>query len=184
MLEVQGLNDSTALLVIEEAIPKSSESIKYGLILDFAKMKLEMCETITKKGMLNSFEDSHFWSPLEMSNELDIIDEQRIQANNPVVPATGQTTNPSPAKKKGGKWKTTVGAPGDEEQVDDAAKGKKKAKANPPLTIHRAVNMTDVEVDKLSPADIKAMNKLYKDTFTPLYKWGKKPFTDASGKPI
>ena len=53
-----------------------------------------------------------------------------------------------------------------------------------PLTIHIAVNMIDVKVDKLSAAEIKAMNKLYKDTFTPLYKWGKKPFTNGSGKPI
>ena len=77
ILEVQGLNNATALVVIEEVIPKTQDSIKYGFILDYAKMKLETSETITRKGMLNSFEDSHFWSQLEMSKKWDIIDEQR-----------------------------------------------------------------------------------------------------------
>ena len=119
-----------------------------------------------------------------MSNEWDIIDEQRQQGNQLVVPTIENVAKPSPAKKKAGKRKTTARAPEDEDQDEEDRKGKKKAKTAMPLTIHRAVNMTDVEVDKLSAAEIKAMNKLYKDTFNPLYKWGKKPFTDGSGKPI
>ena len=60
VLEVQGLNNATALVVIEEVIPKTQDSIKYGFILDYAKMKLKMCQTIMRKEILNSFEDSHF----------------------------------------------------------------------------------------------------------------------------
>ena len=77
VLDMQGLDNLTALLVIQEKIPKSDESITYGLILDYAKMNLEMCKTITCQGMLNRRNDSHFWSPDEMSMEWDIIDKQR-----------------------------------------------------------------------------------------------------------
>jgi len=66
-------------------------------------------------------------------------------------------------------------------EIEGANKAKKKSKA-PALTIHKVVNMMEVEVNKLSPMEIKAMNKLYKDTFKPLYKWGKKPFADKQGK--
>ena len=60
VLEVQGLNNATTLMVIEEVIPKTQDFIEYKFILDYAKMKVEMSATITRKGMLKSFEDSHF----------------------------------------------------------------------------------------------------------------------------
>ena len=40
-----------------------------------------MCETITKKGMLSSLNNSHLWTPSEIKDEWDIIDEQRHLKN-------------------------------------------------------------------------------------------------------
>lgn len=62
------------------------------------------------------------------------------------------------SKKKASKWKSIVGAPGDE--VDSEDKEKMKVKTVP-LTIQRVVNKPDIEVNKLSPMEIKAMHKLY-----------------------
>jgi len=60
VLELQGLHNSTTLLVIVEIIPKSNESIKYGLILDYETMSLKMCKTMMVRGMLNSRNDSQY----------------------------------------------------------------------------------------------------------------------------
>ena len=145
---MQGLDNSTALLVIQEKIPKSDESITYGLILDYAKMNLEMCETITHQGMLNKRDDSHFWSPDEMSMEWDIIDEQRRQSHQTAAGGEGLPPKPSP-KKKTSKRKLPAGGPGD--AVEEAVpKRAKKGKGPVTLTIQKAVNMIDVEVNKLS----------------------------------
>jgi len=53
VLELQGLDNSTRLLVVEEKLPKSNESIKYGLILDYTTISFKIYKTITTKGMLN-----------------------------------------------------------------------------------------------------------------------------------
>ena len=52
------------------------------------------------------------------------------------------------------------------------------------LSIHKCVNMTDVEINKLMPTEMKAMNVLYKQVFSPMYAWGKKPLTDESREGI
>jgi len=65
----------------------------------------------------------------------------------------------------------------DDVEVQDANKAEKsKALA---LTIYKALNMTKIVVNKLKLAKIKVMNNLYKDTFMPLYKWGKNPLGDG-----
>lgn len=77
VLELQGIDHCIGLLVIDGLIPKSSESIRYGLILDYLAMDLDMCETFTKKVMLNSLKKSHVWSPSEIKDEWNFIDEQQ-----------------------------------------------------------------------------------------------------------
>jgi len=62
--------------------------------------------------------------------------------------------------------------------VEGGGKGK-KSKANT-LTIHKVINMTKVEVNKLNLTKIKAINKLYSNIFMPLHKWGKKPLANAN----
>ena len=52
------------------------------------------------------------------------------------------------------------------------------------LSIHKCVNMMDVEINKLMPIKMKAMNALYKQVFSPMYAWGKKPLTDESREGI
>ena len=77
VLEMQGLDNSTALLVVQEKIPKSNDSITYGLILKYGILSPTLCETILNKGMLNSKDESLFFTSDELKREWDIIDEER-----------------------------------------------------------------------------------------------------------
>jgi len=47
VLEMQGLDNCNAFLVILEKVPKFDKSKKYRLILDYEKLSLDMCETVT-----------------------------------------------------------------------------------------------------------------------------------------
>jgi len=69
-------------------------------------------------------------------------------------------------------------------RLDVAVEGIGKAKKSKilTLTIHKVANMMEIEVEKLKPKKIKEINKLYKDTFMSLCKWGKKPLTDGKGQ--
>ena len=49
-LELQGIDNKTIVLVVEERLPKLDRSITYGLILDLAKLKMDLCASLTKKG--------------------------------------------------------------------------------------------------------------------------------------
>ena len=51
-IELQGIDNETIVLVVEEKLPKSDRSITYGLILDLAKLRMNMCLTLTDKGLL------------------------------------------------------------------------------------------------------------------------------------
>ena len=56
-VELQGIDNETVVLVMEEKLPKSDRSITYGLILDLAKLKMSMCLILTEKGLLYFPED-------------------------------------------------------------------------------------------------------------------------------
>ena len=56
-VELQGIDNETVVLVVEEKLPKSDKSITYGLILDLAKLRMSMCLTLTEKGLLYFPED-------------------------------------------------------------------------------------------------------------------------------
>ena len=62
-LELQGIDNETVVLVVEEKLPKSNKSITYGLILDLAKLRMSMCLTLTEKGLLYFPEDRVLWTP-------------------------------------------------------------------------------------------------------------------------
>ena len=69
-----------------------------------------------------------------------------------------------------------------QEEPSSTGKKGKKTKEAPPLTIARAVNLTDTEVAKLEPSEIKEINKLYNTVFKPMYIWEKKPFVAVNGE--
>ena len=117
VIEMQGLDNCTTLLVVQEMIPKSVETITYGLILDYCKMDMDLCESITKKGMLSSLNNSHLWTPSEIKEEWDIIDEQRHLKNGPISIAQVSPAKPV-VKSKAQKRKSFVGALGDEEPAE------------------------------------------------------------------
>ena len=56
-IELQGIDNETVVLVMEEKLPKSDRSITYGLILNLAKLRMNMCLTLTEKGLLYLPED-------------------------------------------------------------------------------------------------------------------------------
>ena len=62
-VELQGIDNETVVLVVEEKLPKSDRSITYGLILDLAKLRMSMCLTLTEKGLLYFLEDRVQWTP-------------------------------------------------------------------------------------------------------------------------
>ena len=61
-VELQGIDNETVVLFVEK-LPKSDRSITYGLILDLAKLRMSMCLTLTKKGLLYFPEDRAQWTP-------------------------------------------------------------------------------------------------------------------------
>ena len=54
-LELQGIDNKTIVLVVEERLPKLDWSITYGLILDLAKLRMDLYASLTKKGYLFSW---------------------------------------------------------------------------------------------------------------------------------
>ena len=163
--------------MVQEKIPTFEDSITYGLILSYGILSPTLYETIFNKGMLNSKGESLFFTSDELKREWDIIDKERQESirANPIAVST------SPPKK-GQKWKSITRALGDE--MDNLAEKKLKKPRATALSIHKCVNMTDVEINKLTPTEMKTMNALYKQVFSPMYAWGKKPLTDESGEGI
>ena len=62
-LELQGIDNETIVLVVEEKLPKSDMSVTYGLILNLAKLRMSMCLTFTEKGLLYFLEDRALSTP-------------------------------------------------------------------------------------------------------------------------
>ena len=70
-LELQGIDNETVVLVVEERLPKSDWSITYGLILDLAKLSLELCASLTEKEYLFFLEDRALWTPKHIQEQWD-----------------------------------------------------------------------------------------------------------------
>ena len=56
-LKLQGIDNDIVILVVEERLPKSDRSITYGLILDLAKLRMDLCTSLIEKGYLFFLED-------------------------------------------------------------------------------------------------------------------------------
>ena len=76
-LELQGIDNETVVLVVEERLSKSDRSITYGLILDLAKLRMDVCATLTEKGLLFFLENRALWTPKHIQGQWDQIDEVR-----------------------------------------------------------------------------------------------------------
>ncbi len=55
--EMQGLDNDTVLLVIEEKVPGSGGTRIYGLILDYSTMELSHCESLLSQALLDTKDD-------------------------------------------------------------------------------------------------------------------------------
>ena len=132
-VELQGIDNDTVVLVVEEKLPKSDKSITYGLILDLAKLRMSMCLTLTEKGLLYFPEDRAQWTPKHIQEQWDEIEEAHIDNGPAPQPAPEINIEPTPAKKRASKRKSAVG-PSGEEAVEVKAK-LKRGKADEPLTL-------------------------------------------------
>jgi len=47
ILDFQGLDDNTTLLVVEEKLPVTRKFMTYSSILDYAKLSLDICKSLT-----------------------------------------------------------------------------------------------------------------------------------------
>ena len=94
VLEMQGLDNSTVLLVVQEKILKSDDSVTYGLILGYDILSPNLYETILNKGMLNSKGESLFFTLDEPKREWDIIDKERKES----IPTNPIAVSASPLK--------------------------------------------------------------------------------------
>ena len=132
-VELQGIDNETVVLVVEEKLPKSDRSITYGLILDLAKLRMSMCLTLTEKGLLYFLEDRARWTLKHIQEQWDQIEEARIDSGPAPQLAPKINIEPTPAKKSASKWKSAVG-PSGEEAVEVEAKPK-RGKADESLTL-------------------------------------------------
>ena len=132
-LELQGIDNETVVLVVEERLPKSDRSISYGLILDLAKLRMNLCATLTEKGLLYFLEDKALWTPKHIREQWDQIEEScNDSAHAPQ--ATMQTNiEPTLPQKRATKRKSAMG-PSREEAAEVEAKPK-RGKANEPLIL-------------------------------------------------
>ena len=181
-VELQGIDNERVVLVVEEKLPKSDRSITYGLILDLAKLRMSMCLTLTKKGLLYFPEDRAQWTPKHIQEQWDQIEEARIDRRPAPQPAPEINIEPTPRKKRASKRKSAVG-PSGEEAVEVEAKPK-RGKADEPLILQQCVTMSAVDIEKLDNVKQMEMKNLYSGAFKPLYKWGGEKLKDDDGKDV
>ena len=174
-VELQGIDNETVVLVVEEKLPKSNNSITYGLILDLAKLTMNMSHTLAEKGLLYFPEDRAQWTPKHIQEQWDQIEEARIESG----PVPEINIVPTPPKKRATKRKSAVG-PSGEEAVEVEAKPK-RGKADEPLTLQQCVTMSAADIEKLDKAKQTEMKNLYSGAFEPLYKWGGEKLKDDEG---
>ena len=149
-LELQGIDNEIVVLVVEEKLPKSERSITYGLILDLANLRMSMCLTLTKKGLLYFLEDRALWTPKHIQEQWDQIEEACIDSGSAPQAAVQINIEPTPPKKRATKRKS-VGGPSGEEVVEVEAKPK-RGKADEPLTLQQCVTMLAADIEKLDKA--------------------------------
>ena len=169
-LKLQGIDNETLVLIVEERLPKSDRSITYGLILDHGKLSLELCASLTKKGYMSFLEDRALWTPKHIQEQWNQVDEA-WNDNVPIVQAAVQTNiEPAPPKKRATKRKSTVG-PSGEKAVEVEGKPK-RSKVDEPLSLQQCVTMSAANIEKLDKEKQNEMKNLYSQAFEPLYKWG------------
>jgi len=66
ILEMQGLDGGTVLLVIKEKVHGSEGTRIYGFILDYNTLKVSLCESIVSQGLLYLKGGIQQWMPREM----------------------------------------------------------------------------------------------------------------------
>ena len=120
-LKLQGIDNKIVVFVMEEKLPKSDRSITYSLILNLAKLSLDLCASLTEKGYLFLPEDKAVWTPKHIQEQWDQVDKAKNDSA-PVVQGAVQTNiEPIPPKKRATKWKFAVG-PSRQEAVEVEAK--------------------------------------------------------------
>ena len=181
-IELQGIDNETVVLVMEEKLPKSDRSITYGLILDLAKLRMSMCLTLFEKGLLYFLEDRAQWTPKHIQEHWDQIEEARIDSGPAPQLAPQINIEPTPPKKRATKRKSAV-EPFGKEAVEVEAKPK-RGKADEPLTLQQCVTMSTADIEKLDKAKQTEMKNLYSGAFEPLYKWGGEKLKDDDGKDV
>ena len=150
-VELQGIDNETVVLVVEEKLPKSDRSITYGtLILDLTKLRMNMCLTLTEKGLLYFLEDRAQWTSKHIQEQWDQIEKARIDSGPAPQPAPQINIAPTPPKKRAMKRKSAVG-PSGEEAVEVEAKPK-RGKADELLTLQQCVTMSVADIEKLDKA--------------------------------
>ena len=100
------------------------------MILDLAKLNLELCTSLTEKGYLFFPEDRALWTPKHIREQWDQVDKVQNDSA-PVVQAAVQTNiEPTPPKKRATKRKSIVG-PFGEEAVEVERKPKEARPMSP-----------------------------------------------------
>ena len=132
-VELQGIDNETVVLIVEEKLSKSDRSITYGLILDLAKLRMSMCLTCTEKGLLYFPEDRAQWTPKHIQEQWNQIEETCNESGPAPQPTPKINIEPTPPKKRATKRKSAMG-PSREEAVEVEAKPK-RGKADEPLTL-------------------------------------------------
>jgi hypothetical protein len=172
-----GLDIETCLLVVAEIIPNSKEPLQYGLILDSNKINLDILKPLQDKGYMYFPDTGKQWIPKWIQTQWGWFDEARTDS----LPQFQQPKQDAIPPKKSCKRKLVVGTLEDAPEPEE--KGK-KAKETEPLTIERCINMTSFDIEKLNPAQMAEMKKLYQDTFDPLYIFGAGPLTGDNNNPM
>jgi hypothetical protein len=150
VLELQGIDSSTALMVVEEKLPLSNECVRYGLVLDYAKISMDICQSVVTRSHLMCRDAARpQWSPAEMKTQWDIILEDLADTNSRSMAQQTVAATPPPAPKKPRKRKSLVGAPGDDVQGEAGTSGKKKKKEET-LTLHKCLALTEADLKKLT----------------------------------
>ena len=182
VVELQGFDNETAIMVVEERLPKSERIMTYGLILDLCKLSLEQCESLTARGYMFFPEDRTLWTPQHLQSQWDQIEEARADSA-PAAPGPAQApTDPAPPKKRGTKRKSALDTDG---EIGVPVAGKpKKGKADEKLTLQQCVTMSTSDIEKLDKSKQTEMKNLYSEAFEPLYKWGHEKLKDDKDKEI
>ena len=76
---LQGLDNETILVFVEERLSKSEHCIIYGLIFDLSKFSIKQCESLTTKRYIFFPKDTALWTPQHIQEQWDEVD--KVQSN-------------------------------------------------------------------------------------------------------